>query len=217
VPDEVELQIRITEYDHEKKHAIEHIQAQLVEKLSAAGIAQNKIIQDDIQGNYYYWRYYWDWNYWYYPQNRPYISKQVTVKLESMKQASKVVESLKMRGISNISLGQSTNKKIHEYRKQVKLEAIKAAREKAQYMLEGIGNTLGNVVSVKEIVNDNNYRNQHYWWGYPYYTSNNSISNSNMSVGTVGGEGNEGDEHNAGSKNIKLRYEVEVVFEIKTE
>ena len=165
--DDVELIIQISEYTHEKKESMEHIQSELFEKLEGAGIAKSNIQLKDM-GNQYYWRYYWDWHYWNNPSSRPYLSKQISVRMESMAQADRVVESLKMRGITNIHLGKSTNKNITEYRKKVKLEAIKAAKEKASYMLEAIGEQLGSVISIKEIDGDSSNSGRHSLGNYAY-------------------------------------------------
>lgn len=226
-PDEVELVIQISEYSHEKKASIEHIQSELYEKLEGAGIAKANIGLKDV-GNQYYWRYYWDWYYWNNPSTRPFITKQISVKLENVSQADKVVAALKMRGITNVYLGKSSNKQISEYRKQVKLEAVKAAKEKAQYMLDALGERLGGVVSIKEIDGDSATASRRHlgyygypWYGYGYYGGTNGInsnsltSNSSMNAGNMGIAGTNGAaaEEN-GLKKIKLRYEVEAVFQI---
>ena len=209
VPDEVELQVRISEYSHDKKESIENIQSELIQKLEAAGITKDKIILDDINSNLYNWRYYWYWDYWDYPGHRPYLSKLITVKMGSMEQANKIMGSLKMKGINSVSLGKSSSKKIRQFRKDVKIEALKAAKEKAEYLLECLGKKVGEPVTIKEIVNDNNYDN---FWGHSNYDNNRSISNTSVSNETIGMENQQGDA--ASFKNIKLRYEIEVVFQI---
>jgi uncharacterized protein YggE len=235
-PDEIELVIQLSEYSHDKKESIEKIQDELTEKLQAAGVAKSNISLKDV-GNQNYWVYYWNWYYWNNPNQRPYITRQISVKLESMLQVDKVVESLQMRGISNVYLGKTSNKNLSEYRKQVKLEAIKMAKEKAENMLNAIGEKIGSVISIKEVDGDSSSTTRRSWggrygypyWDYPYYgygygyyggksgqNLNNVSSNSNMNASniTVNGGTNPSAPGEAGMKKIKLRYEVEAVFEI---
>jgi uncharacterized protein YggE len=237
-PDDIELVIQLAEYNREKNDNIEHIQKELFEKTDAAGIPRSSVTIKDVGDHYSYWRYYWDWYYWNNPANRPYITKQYSIRLESMLQVDKLVESLQMRGISNVYLGETQCKNLAEYRRQVKLEAIKMAKEKAEYMLNAIGEKTGSVISIKEVDGDSARTTSRYWggrfgwpyyWDYPYYygngyyggmtnqnmngmASNSSINAPNSSVN--GGGTNGGQQQEPGIKKIRLRYEVEAVFEI---
>jgi len=83
-----------------------------------------------------------------------------------------------------------------EYRKQVKIEALKAAKVKAAYLLESLGKQVGDAISITEIIEDNGFlRSQS-------ATSNTIMASpDNTSVDNI--------------KKIKLRYEMRAKFEIK--
>jgi uncharacterized protein YggE len=82
-----------------------------------------------------------------------------------------------------------------ELRKQIKQDALKAAREKAQYLLESIGKKAGDVITIKEVNGDHNYGY------YGYYGSGSSASNlSNSALGTNGTYN--GDEMGAETKKM---------------
>jgi hypothetical protein len=92
-----------------------------------------------------------------------------------------------------------SNKDAQKLRKEIKMEAMKAAKEKAGYMLESVGGKVGGIFSVIEVPETPNYG----------YYSQYSNSNMYMKSSSEPGAGIE----NAGE--IKLRYEVKVKFEIK--
>lgn len=58
-----------------------------------------------------------------------------------------MAESLKIDDLDLISV---TNTDLPKYRKEAKIEAIKSAKEKAEYMLNAIGQKLGKVIYIQE-------------------------------------------------------------------
>ena len=81
------------------------------------------------------------------------------------------------------------------YRKQGKIEALKAAREKASYLVEAMGQQLGEVIRIVEPAADNNISRY-----IPFQAQ------SNVSMGTAATEQ---------YRVIKLRYEMTARFAIK--
>ena len=127
--------------------------------------------------------------------------------------------------IRNIAVTSTSNKDMTSYRKEVKKQAIRMAKEKATYLLEAIDEKIGSVISVEEIISENQVKD--FGRGYPYYNywgynygnlgGNNSISNSSMnsnSVMTNNSSANNDEEKIGGLSKIKLRYEVKTIFEI---
>lgn len=111
----------------------------------------------------------------------------------------KLTQDLNKKWVESISIANKKNSHVQEYRREVKIEAIKAAKEKASYLLESIGEHLGGIISVEEIPEESN----------PWGVSRNLFANT-----TMGSNTSEGDEINNVSS-IKLRYEVKVRFAIK--
>ena len=113
----------------------------------------------------------------------------------------KLVEDLNEKWVENIRIASKKNKDIQKYRKDVKIEAVKAAKEKATYLLESVGEHIGSVISIEEIPENNNY-----WYGNTNLLSN-SIINHNAT--------NNNDDEVKNVASIKLRYEIKAKFEIK--
>ncbi|MFH2096367.1 MAG: SIMPL domain-containing protein, partial [Bacteroidota bacterium] len=109
------------------------------------------------------------------------------------------MSNIDQKGVDYMRIDKKTHSQIEEYRKEIKKNALLAAKEKAAYLLEVLECEIGEVVSIKEINNDLEYNN--YWWNPGYYSSN--VSYQEQSPGT-----NEELE-------ISLRYEVEAEFKIK--
>ena len=94
---------------------------------------------------------------------------------------------------------------ITEYRRQVKVEAMVAAKEKASALLEAIGQKAGKVIEVIEMPES---ANANYW--YNPYSAQNLTSNCVVSQPSSGYS--EGGESYVPS--IKLRFEIKAKFEI---
>ena len=98
-----------------------------------------------------------------------------------------------------MGISELKNKNITEYRKQVKIEAMKAAKEKATYLLQSIGENIGRVITVIEMENNNSYfRREQNMFSNTMLTDDSPISGTEENV-----------------KKIKLKYEIKVRFEIK--
>jgi len=196
VPDEIRLIIGLEEYsmqphtrttemvDYTTKMSIDLIEKAFLTDLEILGIKKDKIILNEV-GNYRR------------EEGREFLmSKQYELVLSDVKQIDKIISSLKTPGISNMSIKELKNKDIAEYRKQVKIEALKAAQSKAEYLLSSINKQVGDVLSITEISDDNNY-----------WMPQTLVSNSYM--------GNSGKEGIDNIRKIKLRYEIKVRYEIK--
>ncbi|HAI77366.1 MAG TPA: hypothetical protein DCM08_14120 [Microscillaceae bacterium] len=143
--------------------------------------------------------YYW-WYWWSYRES-PFARKTFHLKLNKETNFLQLVEDLNQKWVESIRIANTKNKDIQTYRKEVKIEALKAAKEKATYLLESVGEQIGSVLSIEEISENNNYWNR----------NNNLSSNSNISLNSA----NINDDAVKNVANIKLRYEIKAKFEIK--
>jgi uncharacterized protein YggE len=195
-PDEIELEIQLQEYEKGgKKIALNDVnkdfQRVLVNnRVDTAGLSF-------ISSSDFYWWYWW--------QNRQkyYQTRAVTIKLPKGINLLKLVENLNEKWVVSIRIAKSSHSKITEYRRQVKEEAARMAKEKALYLLQAMGEELGTVLSVEEIPEATN----NYWWN-----AGNLRDNSNFN-GRV--EGQDDTDSIGGAADIKLRYEIKVKFAIK--
>jgi hypothetical protein len=233
-PDQVEISVVLhtTHSDFEKR------EDEFVKLCKKYKIPEDQLAFKGSAGNWSFWH---DWYYWWYYRSSSYQSQTYKIKLNSNVNLMEFVKELNKGWIQNISISSTSNKNMPLYRKEVKKEAIRMAKEKASYLLEAIDEKIGGVISIEEVTGDNNSKNNNsnrslgydgYGWYNPYYggyyggnngNSFNSNSNSNMSSNSVmssgnvnnGGSTNAADDVMEGLSKIKLRYEVKAVFEIK--
>jgi uncharacterized protein YggE len=114
--------------------------------------------------------------------------------------AVSIVQQLDTKGISYLTLGDFKSSKEQQMSKDLKAQALKNAQDKAQFMLSKVDKTIGEIVSVKEVNDDENAR----WSLQP---SQSSTSNSTYSSTMAQPAGSPQD--------IKMRYQVEAEFLIE--
>lgn len=199
-PDEIQLIIKISEYwaeefdkkkdykDYRTKVSIDHIEEALFSDLKKLGVDKKDITLRDV-GNY--------WRYW---GREALIGKEYLIQFSDFEEVDKIINSIKTKGIEYIRLGDLKHKNILEFRKQTKINALKAAEEKAKYLLESVNKKIKDIISIEEINSDGGSG-----YYYPAPTSNTMLSQSYETAGS-------------GSENfrkMKIRYEMRVKFEIQ--
>ena len=194
VPDEIHLLIQIKEYwkeefvpkskpeDYKTKVPLEWIEKDLRRVLSRAGISDEAIRVQEIG------------DYWRQKGKEFLIGKQLDIRLTDFEQINSIIRSVNTWGIESMRIGELKHKDLPMYRKQGKIEALKAAREKASYLVEAMGQQLGEVIRIIEPADNNISRY------LPFEAQ------SNVSMGTAATEQ---------YRVIKLRYEMTARFAIK--
>jgi uncharacterized protein len=135
-------------------------------------------------------------------------SKDYQLKIKDLAKIEKLQEIADKLNISRLDLIESTHSELTSYRKETKMEAVKAAKAKAEYMLGAIGEKVGKVQYIEEI--DNESRSQYNGIGLTtgiFGTAN--IGSNTMSVG------GQDSSSNLSFSKIKLRYVVLARFEIQ--
>jgi uncharacterized protein YggE len=203
-PDEMTLTINIAEYykeqyedgktekDYKTLVKLEEIEKSLMDLLHTNGIADSLVSFSFVNTS-------WSW-YYYDGDKKPVkFEKTMKVKLSDHNKAVAIIRDIDTKGISYLSLGEFHSSKEQEMRKELKAEALKAAKEKASYMLSKVDKELGDIITIKEL-NDE----YPYWsWRGPAQTS---VSNASFDYDS---------SEPAGPDEIMMRYEVEAEFEIQ--
>jgi uncharacterized protein YggE len=192
-PDEVELEITMTEYG--SGSTISSIETTLMKLLIGNEIPKEKIVFNGSFSSFY-------WYYWWHHRNDSRKSKKIIVTLDAKTDFMKLVRDLDKEYISQIRITKTSNKDIQKLRREVKIEAIKAAKAKAKYLLEAIDEEVGSLITVDELQFSDNTN----WYGHQ---ESNVMSNSVMSYSKTRGE------YMENVPEIKLRYEIKTQFEIK--
>jgi uncharacterized protein YggE len=193
IPDQIELEITLQEYIglSKGKRDLSNIESEFFDILEKNNIDQKSLVFSNIDYSWYY--------YWWSCRNDTYRQKSFKIKLSSSTDFISLVNDLNIKGVKSIRISDSSHKDLQKLRKDVKIAAMRAAKEKALYLLESIDEKLGQVSSVEEVPEISNYH-----WGRTL----NMVSNVSVS-------------HDAHSDNIehvasiKLRYEIKVKFEIE--
>jgi len=144
-PDEIFLKIIINEKDFKNKSLVE-IEKQMLDKLTEIGIdCKNDLSIKDIASNFK--------NYLIL-KNDILLVKEYQLLVHEAKTAGKVITELQKIGISNINIDRIDNSKLLEYKKEIKINAVKAAQEKAKSMALAINQDIGKAIYIKELENN---------------------------------------------------------------
>jgi uncharacterized protein YggE len=79
------------------------------------------------------------------------FTKSLQFKVTKKTDMGNLFENLNQKWITSINIDEIRNTKIVDYRKTVKINALKAAKEKADYLLESMGKKTGNPLEIVEI------------------------------------------------------------------
>jgi uncharacterized protein len=198
LPDEIYVTISLREYfkdkDNKNKVDIMVLEKQLQKAVDEAGITKENFSIGAINGNREWWG-----------KKKPTTfleSKNYVLKLANLYKIDGVISKVDEKGIAYTNIDRYEYSKISQLCKDIKTKALQAAKEKAGYLLAGIGEQLGEVIDVIEI--DHTYNPQ------PIAYSNTMMRT--MSADVAGGGM---PESNVDVQKIKVRYEMKAVFKIK--
>jgi uncharacterized protein YggE len=199
IPDEIYVQVDLKEYEKkgQGKVNIETIKRDFLIAAKSIGIADSLISiasYDAFNEN--------PWLRKKKGKDELYASISYEIKFKDSKQLDALVDKLDDNATSNFFIQRTSHSKLAEYRKQLKIAAVKAAKEKAQYLSAAIGENIGDAVTINEPVE---YYN-------PYYNMNRRTSNTMMKQDAAEMAA---DVAPTDFKKIKLRYDVTVVFALK--
>lgn len=148
VPDKIHYLIEIREYfkeefdgkskpeEYRTKVPLAEIEQGLREALANSGIPQNAIRTQEIGD---YWR----------QQGQDFlVSKKFDITLTDFNQINEIVKRIDTKGIHTMRIGELENNDMPAYHQKGKIEALKAARRKATYLVEALGKRLGEVIRI---------------------------------------------------------------------
>jgi uncharacterized protein len=145
IPDEIYLKIIINEKDLKGKQSIEEIEKLMTVKLTEIGIdISKKLAIKDMASNF---RNYWLKN------SKINSIKEYQLTVDNAKTAGQVFQGLESLGISNISIERIEHSEIQKFKTEVKILAIKAAKEKAILLTNAIDQNIGKAIYIQELNN----------------------------------------------------------------
>lgn len=142
-PDLIYIKILINEKDNKNKISLSDRENTMISKLKEIGIDINKdLLIKDISSNF---KFYW------LTKSEILLAKEYQLLVRDGKTASKVFIELENIGISSVTIDRLDNSNIQKYRKEVKIDAIKAAKEKAELLATAIGQSTGRAIYIQEL------------------------------------------------------------------
>lgn len=150
VPDEIHYIIEIKEYfveefdgksrpeEYKTKVSLTGIEQDLRSALRQAGIQEHAIRVQEIGDN------------WRERGHDFLIAKSFDITLNDFKQIDEIVNRIETKGVKTMRIGELKNKEMQAYRQKGKIEALKAAKNKATYLVESLGKKLGGVIRIVE-------------------------------------------------------------------
>lgn len=142
-PNRFEISITIREYMNGKeKQNIEALEKSLIKGLKKTGIPESELKVSSFSGNRYNWK-----------KNDPEFLANKTYQLNigNLGLLDKLVQNMDSKSLNNVYLKRATRDNIKEVQKNNLIKALKAARKKANYLLNSIGKSTGEVISISEV------------------------------------------------------------------
>lgn len=194
-PDLIYLKIFINEKDGKSKLSLPEREKTMISVLKEIGVDVTKDLTiKDMSSNF---------KFYFLAKSDILLSKEYQLLVRDGKTAGKVFIELEKIGISNVSIDRLDNSKIEQYRKEVKIDAIKAAKAKAESLAGAISQSIGRAIYVQEL--ETNLRN-----GLP------GASNSIMIRGYVSGiSSTDSQQPDVDFEKTKIEYSILCRFELK--
>ena len=145
IPDQIYMKILIYEKEIKGNTTIDELEKSMISKLSEIRLDVNKdLAVIDLSSNF---------KYYFLKENKIYLSKEYELKVKDAKTAGLVIQELEKLNISNITISKVDHSKIDQFKNQIKINAIKAAREKAEALVYEIGQSVGRAIYIEELDN----------------------------------------------------------------
>lgn len=118
--------------------------------------------------------------------------KRYELKLNTLQEVNQAINAFDEANIKSFYISEMTHSEIEEYRKEVKILALQAAKNKAKYLLESIDQKVGNALEVIEVDN------------FSKSTANSNVAYMKEESG-----------NDIGIKPMVVKYSMQAKFEIK--
>ncbi|MFB9843665.1 SIMPL domain-containing protein [Mucilaginibacter ginsenosidivorans] len=189
-PDIINVSISLQEYmDGKKKITIDQLENQLEAAVKQAGIAKEDFTVNNVSA----------WNNTWQKKKTPdfLASKQYTLRLHNLNKFDPIMSNIDPKGIQSTYISSYDYSKMPELKRELKIQALLAAKEKATYLLNSINEKLGRAIDISESDNSNYPMVNQYANRAMYKAADASSADSDIDF-----------------KKIKLSFQVSAVFEI---
>ncbi|MDB5024344.1 MAG: hypothetical protein JWP78_2099 [Mucilaginibacter sp.] len=187
-PDIINVSISLQEYmDGKKKTSVGQLENQLETAVKEAGIPKEDFTISNVSA--------WN-NTWQKKKNPDFLaSKQYSIRFHDLNKFNQILNKVDPKGIQSTSIDSYDYSKMAELKRDLKIQALLSAKEKATYLLNSINEKTGRPISITETDNSNFPGPRPLL--YKTMTANAAPAESDIDV-----------------KTIKLNFQVQAVFEI---
>lgn len=187
-PDEFYLSIVINERESKGKITVEQQQKEMISALNRLGVNIEKQLKMANMSSEFF------------KKNTSVATAKYQLRLQSPAMVSKVYSALDAIGISNVSILRVSHSKINEYKEQIRIAAIRNAKQNAATLAEAIGQEIGSCFYIYDSNND----------VMPVFYNNFAVARGKTMMDTASAESS--DEEPLDFKTIKLTYNVQAKF-----
>ena len=198
VPDEIYVQVDLREYNKKNggKVDINTIKNNFLAACKSIGLTEKDVTVQSYQG--------YDNNYWWIKKKKenPDLKASISysVKVSKVDMLDALVDKMDDEATQNFFISKTSYSKMDELKRDLKIAAVKAAREKAIYLSEAIGEHIGEAMTINDPTEVNPPPR-------PYY--------ANAMMKAERAEDSTAPAMDVDFRKIKLQYEVNVVFALK--
>jgi uncharacterized protein YggE len=188
-PDIINVTISLQEYmDGKKKVTIDQLEGQLEDAVKQAGIPKEDFTINNVSA--------WN-NTWQKKKNPDFLaSKQYGLRLHDLNKFDRILSEVDPKGIQSTNIDSYDYSKMPELKRELKIQALLAAKEKATYLLNCINEKVGRPIDITETDNSN-YPAPRQYFATKTFVANSVAPDSDIDF-----------------KKIKLSFQVQAIFEI---
>lgn len=194
-PDIIFIGLSLKEYfrdnSNRKKVEIEELERQLQKAVLDAGIPQENFTINNISSYTDYWNKKKDPNFL--------AAKQYRIKVSDLSKLNQILSGVDPKGVAYSNIEGYDYSKIETLKKELKIKALLAAKEKATYLTAAIGQKVGSALEIQEINNES--------YPQPMYRANAMMKADGMVSDAES-------MPDIDFKKIKLNYQMRTVFEV---
>lgn len=140
-PDIINISISLQEYLNGKnKVTIDVLENQLENAVKTAGISHDDLTINNIAA----------WNNYYQKKKSPdfLASKQYIVRVHDVNKFDQIISAIDPKGIQSTSIESYSYSKLSELKNELQLKALQDAKQRAAFLVNGVGDKLGDVINI---------------------------------------------------------------------
>jgi uncharacterized protein YggE len=142
VPDEIYVDITVSEENMKSKESLEKKERDMIAKLKSIGVDTDKDLKiADMASNY---------KDYLFSKNNPKTSAKYQLKVGSSVMLGKVYQVMEQIGISDMNISKVSHSKINQFRAEIRKEAMTNAKQVASELAEAVGQKAGRAILITD-------------------------------------------------------------------